>query len=159
MRTMERRTFLPAAFFGAAGLVAAPNVLLASDTTDAEKANLKLVRDMVATWDIVAASNPQDIARLSPFFADDCAFRLRPTDLTATRGQSNVEAAIKRGTANGQKIHHELLDSFAKGPVVVMEKLNQFITPEKTRTSHVVAVFLIKDGKIAEWTEYFISST
>ena len=159
MWTVERRAFLPAAFFGAMGMAAAPKALLASETTDDEKANLKLVRDMVATWDIVAASDPQDIARLSPFFADDCAFRLRPTDLSATRGRSNVEAAIKRGTANGQKIHHELLDSFAKGPVVVMEKLNQFITPEKMRTSHVVAVLLIKDGKIAEWTEYFISST
>jgi limonene-1,2-epoxide hydrolase len=69
-----------------------------------------------------------------------------------------VDAAIKRGTANGQKIHHELLESFAKGPVVAIEKLNQFITPEKTRTSHVVAVFLLKDGKIAEWTEYFIEA-
>ena len=68
-----------------------------------------------------------------------------------------MQAAIQRGTANGQKIRHELLDRFAKGPVVVMEKLNQFSLPEKTRTSHVVAVFFMKKGKITEWTEYFIS--
>jgi limonene-1,2-epoxide hydrolase len=155
---MDRRTFLPTSFLGALVMSALPKVLQASETTDGEKANLKVVTDMVATWDIVAASDPLDLARLSPYFADDCAFRLRPTDSTPTRGLEVVEAAIKRGTVNGQKIHHELLERFAKGPIVVTEKLNQFIAAEKTRTSHVVAVFLIKDGKIAEWTEYFISA-
>ncbi len=153
---MDRRMFVPTVLLGALAMSAAPNTSEAAETTDAEKDNLKIVHDMVSTWDIVAGSDPLDIARLSPFFAADCAFRLRPTDVTATRGLDTVEAAIKRGTANGQKIRHELLESFAKGPVVAIEKLNQFITPEKTRTSHVVAVFLLKDGKIAEWTEYFI---
>ncbi len=148
--------FVPTAFLGALAMSAVPNTSEAAETTDAEKANLKIVRDMVSTWDIVAGSDPLNIARLSPFFASDCAFRLRPTDVTATRGLDAVEAAIKRGTVNGQKIRHQLLESFAKGPVVAIEKLNQFITPEKTRTSHVVAVFLLKDGKIAEWTEYFV---
>ena len=155
---MDRRMFVPTAFLGALAMAARPKSSAAAETTDAEKANLKIVHDMVATWDAVAGSDPLDISRLSPFFAGDCAFRLRPTDTTATRGLDVVEAAIKRGTANGQKIHHELLESFAKGPVVAIEKLNQFITPEKTRTSHVVAVFLLKDGKIAEWTEYFIEA-
>lgn len=135
-----------------------PKAPAAADLSDAEKANIKVVSSMVATWDIVAASDPPDLSKLAPFFTDDCAFRLRPTDTTPERGLSVVEAAIKRGTANGQKIHHELLDRFAKGPVVAMEKLNQFIAPDKTRTSHVVAIFVMKDGKIAEWTEYFISA-
>jgi limonene-1,2-epoxide hydrolase len=155
---MNRRTFLPTAFLGALALAGLPRTSQAAGMTESEKANIKTISDMVSTWDIVAASAPLDIGRLKPFFADDCAFRLRPTDTAAARGLEVVEAAIQRGTANGQKIHHELLDRFAKGPVVVMEKLNQFITPEKTRTSHVVAVFLMKDGKIAEWTEYFISA-
>ncbi len=144
---------------GVLGISEFPKPLESAEISDVERANLKIVTAMVGTWDEVAGSDPQDFSRLSPFFSDGCSFRLRPTDQTPTRGQEQVEAAIKRGTANGQKIHHELLDRFAKGPVVVVEKLNHFITPEKTRTSHVVAVFLIKDGKIAEWTEYFISST
>jgi limonene-1,2-epoxide hydrolase len=155
---MDRRTFLPASFFGVLSMATLTKGSDAAGTSDAEKANLKIIHDMVATWDIVAASEPLDVARLRPYFADDCAFRLRPTDSTATRGLEVVEAALKRGTANGQKIQHELLESFAKGPVVAIEKLNQFITPEKTRTSHVVAVFLMKEGKIAEWTEYFIEA-
>jgi limonene-1,2-epoxide hydrolase len=84
-------------------------------------------------------------------------YRFRPTELTATRSFGAVQETMKRVTANGEKVHQELLETFAKGPVVVIEKLNHFVTPEKTRTSHVVAVFLVKDAKIVEWTEYFIS--
>jgi len=155
---LNRRTFFQAGTLGALALGSLPKLAPAAEMTDAERGNMKLISDMVATWDIVAASTPPDTDKLKPFFADDCAFRLRPTDTAPVRGFDVVQAAIQRGTANGQKIHHELLDRFAKGPIVVMEKLNQFITPEKTRTSHVVAVFLLKDGKIAEWTEYFISA-
>jgi ketosteroid isomerase-like protein len=155
---MDRRTFFPASFFGALAMAPVPKFAAAADMTELERGNINVISDMVATWDIVAASTPPDADKLKNFFADDCAFRLRPTDTAPTRGFEVVDAAIQRGTANGQKIRHELLDRFAKGPVVVMEKLNQFITPEKTRTSHVVAVFLMKDGKIAEWTEYFISA-
>jgi limonene-1,2-epoxide hydrolase len=155
---MNRRTFVPASFLGAMAMAGLPKFASAAEMTEAERANIKVIGDMVATWDMVAASNPPETDKLKTFFADDCAFRLRPTDTAPMRGFDVVQAAIQRGTANGQKIRHELLDRFAKGPVVVMEKLNQFITPEKTRTSHVVAVFLMKDGKIAEWTEYFISA-
>jgi limonene-1,2-epoxide hydrolase len=155
---MDRRTFFPTAVLGLLATTAPPNTVGAAEMSDSEKANVKVVKDMVAAWDLTAASSPPDVSRLSPFFSEDCAFRLRPTDLAATHGMATVEAALQRGTANGQKIRHELLDNFAKGPVVVMEKLNQFITPEKTRTSHVVAVFLLKDEKIVEWTEYFISA-
>jgi limonene-1,2-epoxide hydrolase len=156
--TMNRRTFLPASFLGAMAMAGLPKIAAAAEMTETERANIKVIGDMVATWDIVAGSTPQDIDKLKPFFVDDCAFRLRPTDTSPTWGFDVAQAAIQRGTANSQKIRHELLDRFAKGPVVVMEKLNQFIAPEKTRTSHVVAVFLMKDGKIAEWTEYFISA-
>jgi limonene-1,2-epoxide hydrolase len=155
---LDRRTFLPAVLIGSFGVAALPKALQSAQNTDTEKANLKIISDMVAAWDVAAASDPPDFGKLSGYFTDDCAFRLRPTDETFTRGLEVIQAAIKRGTANGQKIHHELLDSFAKGPVVAVEKLNHFVTLEKTRTSHVVAVFVIKDGKISEWTEYFISA-
>ena len=155
---MDRRTFLPTAVLGALASAGLPKALPAAEMSDAENANVKVVSDMVATWDIAAASDPPDIAKLRTYFAEDCAFRLRPTDQTATRGLSVIEETMKRVTANGQKVQHELLDRFARGPVVAVEKLNHFVTPEKTRTSHVVAVFILKDGKIAEWTEYFMSA-
>jgi limonene-1,2-epoxide hydrolase len=154
---MDRRTFLPASLAGALVAAAVPRKLFAVEMSDAEKANLKLIMDMVEVFDSGAASVPPVADALRAFFADDCAFRFRPTDLTATRSFGAVEETMKRVTANGEKVHQELLERFAKGPVVVIEKLNHFVTPEKTRTSHVVAVFLVKDGKIVEWTEYFIT--
>jgi limonene-1,2-epoxide hydrolase len=154
---MDRRTFLSASLAGALAAAAVPRKLFAAEMSDAERANVKLVTDMIAAFDAAADSVPPAADSLRPFFTDDCAFRLRPTDLTATRSFGAVEETIKRVTPNGEKVHQELLERFAKGPVVVIEKLNHFVTPEKTRTSHVVAIFLVKDGKIAEWTEYFIS--
>jgi ketosteroid isomerase-like protein len=154
---MDRRTFLPASFAGLLAAAAVPRKLFAAEMSDAERANVKVVTDMIAAFDAAAASVPPAADSLHPFFTDDCAFRFRPTDLTATRSFGALEETIKRVTANGEKVQQELLERFAKGPVVVIEKLNHFVTPEKTRTSHVVAICLVKDGKIAEWTEYFIS--
>ena len=154
---MDRRTFLPASLAGTLAAAAVPRKLFAVEMSDLEKANLKLIMDMVKAFDSGAALVPPSADAVRTFFAEDCAFRFRPTDLTATRSFGAVEETMKRVTANGEKVHQELLERFAKGPVVVVEKLNHFVTPEKTRTSHVVAVFLVKDGKIVEWTEYFIS--
>lgn len=137
-----------------AALPAGPAV---AKTTDEEKANIKTVRAWAAAFDTVAATDPPDLTKLVPYFSVDCAFRLRPTGTAPEYGLDAIAAAIKRVTANGQRVHQVLLDSFAKGPIVVMEKLNHFITPEKKRTSHVVAVYVFKDGKIVEWTEYFIT--
>jgi limonene-1,2-epoxide hydrolase len=154
---MDRRTFLPASLAGALAAAAVPQKVFAAEMSDEEKANVKLITDMVEAFDSAAALVPPSANALRTFFTDDCAFRFRPTDLTATRSFGAVEETMKRVTANGEKVHQQLLERFAKGPVVVIEKLNHFVTPEKTRTSHVIAVFLVKDGKIVEWTEYFIS--
>ena len=154
MSNLDRRSFFSSGICGALAMAASPAV---AETTDREKANIKTVRDWSAAFDNVAASDPPDLTKLVPYFSVDCAFRLRPTGTVPEYGLDAIAAAIRRVTANGQRVHQVLLDSFAKGPIVVMEKLNHFITPEKTRTSHVVAVYVFKDGKIVEWTEYFIT--
>jgi limonene-1,2-epoxide hydrolase len=154
---MDRRTFFPVSLAGALAAAAVPRELFAVEMSDQEKGNVKLITDMAKAFDAPANTVPPTPDGVRAFFADDCAFRFRPTDLTATRSFSAVEDTMKRVTPNGEKVHQELLGRFAKGPVVVIEKLNQFVSPEKTRTSHVVAVFPVKDGRIAEWTEYFIT--
>jgi limonene-1,2-epoxide hydrolase len=156
MSNLDRRSFFSSGICGALAMAALPSSPAVAKTTDGEKANIKTVRDWSAAFDTVAASDPPDLTKLVPYFSVDCAFRLRPTGTVPEYGLDAIAAAIRRVTANGQRVHQVLLDSFAKGPIVVVEKLNHFITPEKTRTSHVVAVYVFKDGKIVEWTEYFI---
>jgi hypothetical protein len=112
---MDRRTFLPASLAGALAAAAVPRKLFAVEMSDAEKANVKLIMDMVEAFDSAADSVAQATDALRTFFADDCAFRFRPTDLTATRSFGAVEETIKRVTANGQKVQQELLERFAKG--------------------------------------------
>ena len=126
---------------------------------DAEKANVKLISDMARSLRLgCCLGSPATDARLSyPSLLTIVPSAPGRLDLTATR-------SFGRGRGNHQACHGEWPESaaeaaerLAKGPVVVIEKLNHFVTPEETRTSHVVAVFLVKDGKIAEWTEYFIT--
>jgi limonene-1,2-epoxide hydrolase len=157
MSNLDRRSFFSSGICGALAMAALPSSPAVAETTEVEMANIKAVRDWSAAFDTVAATDPPDLTKLVPFFSVDCAFRLRPTDTVPQYGLDAIAATIKRVTANGQKVHQVLLENFAKGPIVVMEKLNHFITPEKTRTSHVVAVYVFKDGKIVEWTEYFIT--
>jgi cytosine deaminase len=107
---MDRRTFLPASLAGALAAAAVPRKLFAAEMSDAERANVKLITDMVAAFDAAAASVPPAADSLRPFFTDDCAFRFRSTDLTATRSFGAVEETIKRVTANGEKVGIGLKD-------------------------------------------------
>jgi limonene-1,2-epoxide hydrolase len=36
------------------------------------------------------------------------------------------------------------------------ERTDRFVRPDRTNTFHVVGVFFVRDGKIAEWTDYII---
>lgn len=131
MSNLDRRSFFSSGICCALAMAALPASPAVAKTTDGEKANLKTVRDWSAAFDTVAASDPPDLTKLVPYFSADCAFRLRPTGTAPEYGVDAIAATIKRVTANGQRVHQVLLDSFAKGPIVVMEKLNQFITPKK----------------------------
>jgi hypothetical protein len=72
---MDRGTFLPASLAGALAAAAVPRKLFAVEMGDAEKANVKLISDMVEAFDSAAASVPPATDALRTFFADDCAFR------------------------------------------------------------------------------------
>src|ERR1700752_3043647 len=100
---MDRRTFLAASLGVVLAAAAVPRKLLAAEMSDAEKPNVKLITDMVEAFDSAANSVPPAADAVRAFFSDDCAFRFRPTDLTATRNFSAVQATMKRVTANGEK--------------------------------------------------------
>ena len=160
MSNLDRRSFFSSGICGVLAMAALPSRPAVAKTTDGEKTNIKTVRDWSAAFDTVAASDPPDLTKLVPYFSVDCAFRLRPTGTVpleyGTRCGSPQPSSASLPT--GREFYQVLLwTASRKARIVVMEKLNHFITPEKTRTSHVVAVYVFKDGKIVEWTEYFIS--
>jgi limonene-1,2-epoxide hydrolase len=46
------------------------------------------------------------------------------------------------------------VQSFARGPIVFNERFDRFTMPQRNVDWHGVGVFLMKDGKIAEWSDY-----
>lgn len=70
-------------------------------------------------------------------------------------GAAAVER-IKSYVERSSKIEFKVLDSWARGPMVINERIDSFTRPDASPAYHLVGVFFIKDGKIAEWTDYGI---
>jgi len=67
-----------------------------------------------------------------------------------------VVARIKGFVDPAQVVEFPVAETFAKGPIVMNERTDRFVRPDRTNTFHVVGVFFVRDGKIAEWTDYII---
>ena len=56
-------------------------------------------------------------------------------------------------------IEFAVADTLAKGPIVLNERHDTLISPQRTRLYHCVGMFFLADGKIVEWTDYIISQS
>lgn len=101
---MTRSQFLIA---GAA--LALPAV--AADPTPAEKANLALIADFCAAF------ATRDMAKIASYLAPNCSYRITETAAPAV-GPAAVER-IKSYVDRSSKIDFKILDSWARGPMVI----------------------------------------
>jgi limonene-1,2-epoxide hydrolase len=146
-QAVNRRGFLAAG----GGLVAALGLAspaAAAELTAAERANVQLVNDFCAAWP------SHDLDRVMAFFADTGAYRMTETREPA-KGREAVTAQVK--SIIERVVQFEVLDTFARGPMVINERIDRF-SNFALKTWHGVGVFFIKDGKIVEWYDYTISS-
>lgn len=148
--SIDRRAFIGLTAFGTAAVLQTPIVVEAADWTDAEKANVKLVNDMCASW--VA---PLDFDRIARFLADDCVFRASETS-APIKGREAIVAALTKMLGSAQKAQFEIVQTFARGPMVVNERWDRFALGERNINWNGVGVFFVKDGTIAEWSDYTI---
>jgi limonene-1,2-epoxide hydrolase len=144
---MDRRGFLAAGggLVGAMGLGASAQ---AAEMTAAERANVQLVNDFCGAWP------SHNLEKVMAFFADNGAYRMTET-MEPAKGRDAVAARVK--TIIDRVERFEVLDTFARGPMVVNERIDRF-SNFTLKAWHGVGVFFIKDGKIAEWYDYTISS-
>jgi limonene-1,2-epoxide hydrolase len=138
---MTRSQFLMA---GAA--LAIPSV--AAEPTEAEKANLKLVAEFCAAF------ATRDMAKIASYLAPNCSYRITETAAPAV-GPAAVER-IRSYVDRSSKIEFKILDSWARGPMVINERIDSFTRTDASPAYHLVGVFFIRDGKIAEWIDYGI---
>ncbi|MBL4821868.1 MAG: nuclear transport factor 2 family protein [Gammaproteobacteria bacterium] len=143
---MDRRGFL-AAGAGAIALAGMARSANAAELTTDEQANVQLVNDFCATWP------GHDLDDVMAFFADDGAYRMTETTELAD-GRDAVSARIQSIINNVDRF--EVLDTFARGPMVINERIDYF-SDFTIKSWHGVGVFFIRDGKIVDWYDYTIT--
>ena len=146
----DRRTLLSgAASLGALMTLGTGGSAQAAELSDAEKANLKLVGDFCAAW------ATRDLAKILPFLAEDSSYRMSETTPAVT-GHAGVRERLGSWIESSQQIEFKILDTFAKGPMVVNHRVDRFVSTTRPLTWEGVGVFFVKDGKIKEWFDYTI---
>jgi len=122
--------------------------VMAAERTAAEEANLTLVADFCASFE------SRDMAKIASYLAPNCSYRITETAMPAV-GAAALER-IKSYVERSSKIEFKILDSWARGPMVINERIDSFTRSDASPAYHLVGVFFIKDAKIAEWTDYGI---
>jgi len=136
---------------GALGAVAAATLgktaVAAEEMSKSDtKANEKVVKDFIAAWN--------DPDKAVTFLADNCSVRMEE-DKPAITGPAAVGAAFKGFMGPGVKLEVKTLKTYSEGPLVTNKRIDTLTTPgQKPQSFPVVGVFIVKKGKIAEWTDY-----
>jgi limonene-1,2-epoxide hydrolase len=147
---VKRRQFLAASAAGAAATIGLPLIATAADWTDAEKANVKVVNDMCAAW-----TAPLDFDKIGRFLAEDCVFRASET-AAPVKGRQAIVDGLRKMLGSPSKAVFEVVQTFARGPIVVNERFDRFTMPNREINWNGVGVFFLRNGLIAEWSDYTI---
>jgi len=144
---ITRRTAFVAGALGAVAAATLGKTAVAADEKKSDvKANEKVVNDFIAAWN--------DPDKAVTFLADNCSVRMEE-DKPAVVGPANVAAAFKGFMGHGEKLDVKILKTYAEGPVVTNERIDTLTVPgQKPQAFPVVGVFVVKKGKITEWTDY-----
>ena len=94
-----------------------------------------------------------DPKKLGSYFTEDASYHNIPME--PVKGRAAIEAVL--GGMAGQMLSQgwEVKHQVAQGDVVMNERIDRFKVGEKVIGIRVAGVFVLKDGKIAEWRDYF----
>ena len=143
---ITRRTAFVAGALGAVAVATLGKTAVAADEKSDAKANEKVVAGFIAAW--------KDPDKAVTFLADNCSVRMEE-DKPAIMGPANVGAAFKGFMGPGVTLTVKILHTYAEGPLVTNKRIDTLTAPGKPpQPFPVVGVFIVKKGKITEWTDY-----
>jgi limonene-1,2-epoxide hydrolase len=94
-----------------------------------------------------------DIDELMGYFREDAVYHNIPVDPVV--GHENIKAMIVGFTAGWDRIEFEVRHAIAEGEVVLTERIDHFVSPERTVHLPVMGTFELDGGLIAAWRDYF----
>lgn len=150
----SRRDFLTASVGGIGmlatlGLAGRSRAAEADGWSDQEKTNVKVVNDFCAAW------ATRDADQVGKDFTDDMIFRMTESTPPAS-GKETVVERFRGFLSSAKSAEFEVLKTFAISDIVINERWDRFDTGERQSAFHVVGVFFMREGKIAEWSDYVI---
>src|SRR5262249_53548888 len=111
-----------------------------------DSANVKVVKNFIGAW--------SDPTKAAEYLSDKAVLRMEE-DKPAITGKQPFIDAWKAFQQTGAGVSVKFVDTYARGPVVVTNRVDTIKSKDKPdQPFPVVGVFVVKDGKIVEWTDY-----
>lgn len=148
MERMKRRDFLTGT--AAAAALGLPVPLEAAQLAADETKNVDIVNGFCAAW------STRDPTTILAFFAEDGTYRMSETTPPVTGPAGIMKQLGSWIESSDLGIEFKVLDTYAKGPMVVNHRIDRFMSTTRPLTWEGVGVFFVKDGKIKEWNDYTI---
>lgn len=93
-----------------------------------------------------------DLERLMAYFTEDAVYHNMPVEpVRGAEAIRQVLGGLMRMESGGWEVIHQV----AAGDVVMNERIDRFKAGERSVALPVAGVFRVRDGKIAEWRDYF----
>ena len=113
--------------------------------------NEKIVRDFIAAW---SRLNTDEIV---DYFAEDGVYHNMPAQ--PVKGHDDLRAFISGFSGTWEKTDWEILNLLAADDIVMVERIDRTVAGGKSVDLPCFGIFEMKEGKIAEWRDYFDMST
>ena len=149
---VTRRKFLATGSVGTMAAISMPYQVDASQPALEEQENISVVNGFCATFLV-----PFDWDKMASFLTTDCKYRASQ-NIPLVEGPKAIVDFLKTFGDNATSAEFEILDTWARGPIVVNERIDRFTLPDTTFDIPVIGIFYLVDGKIAEWTDFVVES-
>ena len=145
---LTRRSFIAVGSAGTIAGLTMPSPAHGAPPTAEEQANITAVNGFCAAFTV-----PFDWDKVASYLASDCKYRATQTAPVA-EGPDAIVGGLRSFADTATAASFEVVDTWARGPVVVNDRIDRFALPERTFDIPVIGVFYLVDGKIQEWTDF-----
>lgn len=109
--------------------------------------NATVISNFIAAW------ARRDPAELASYFTEDGCYHNMP--IAPVRGREQVREFIEGFLSTWTETQWDIVHLVEQGDVVIAERLDRTKTTQGDVDLPCVGVFELRDGKIAEWRDYF----
>ncbi len=109
--------------------------------------NGQIIRDFIEAWSRL------DAEELAGYFSEDGAYHNMP--MQPVVGRKQIEQMIRAFTASWTATSWEIPNLTFDGDVVIAERIDRTQAGDKTVDLPCVGVFVLEEGRIKVWRDYF----